>query len=191
MMVIIIAGEGEVGDKPRSRWNPGFALVEEVQQSGHHQSAQNRFGDSVIVCSYLRDIIEPIIIPQFCQHTQNFRFMDDNAPYIVPELSQLNFRKSKCFIWYCQQCPHDLNPIEHDGVSVVQPASSAQALFEAVEDRLVGQQHYKDPQSHSHGARHAFAHDQHQVVPLPFSDQLSTAETGTAGQDLIERGFFT
>uniref|UniRef100_A0A3Q1G7N9 Tc1-like transposase DDE domain-containing protein n=1 Tax=Acanthochromis polyacanthus TaxID=80966 RepID=A0A3Q1G7N9_9TELE len=35
---------------------------------------------SVTACSYLRDIIEPTIIPQFCQHTPNFLFMDDNAP---------------------------------------------------------------------------------------------------------------
>uniref|UniRef100_A0A3B4ZW64 Tc1-like transposase DDE domain-containing protein n=1 Tax=Stegastes partitus TaxID=144197 RepID=A0A3B4ZW64_9TELE len=35
---------------------------------------------SVTARSYLRDIIEPIIIPQFCQHTPNFLFMDDNPP---------------------------------------------------------------------------------------------------------------
>ncbi|KAI3376764.1 hypothetical protein L3Q82_000366 [Scortum barcoo] len=35
---------------------------------------------SVTARSYLRDIIEPIIIPKFCQHTPNFLFMDDNAP---------------------------------------------------------------------------------------------------------------
>lgn len=34
--------------------------------------------------------------------------------------------------------------------------------------------------------QHAFAHDQHQVVPLALGDQLPTAETSTAGQDLIE-----
>ena len=38
---------------------------------------------------------------------------------------------------------------------------------------------------------HAFAHDQHQVVPLALSDQLSAAEASTAGQDLIEGGFLT
>lgn len=35
---------------------------------------------SVTARSYLRDIIEPIIIPQFRQHPPNFLFMDDNAP---------------------------------------------------------------------------------------------------------------
>lgn len=39
--------------------------------------------------------------------------------------------------------------------------------------------------------QHAFAHDQHQVVPLALSDQLAAAETSTAGQDLIEGGFLT
>ncbi|CAG5924037.1 unnamed protein product, partial [Menidia menidia] len=76
MMVASFAGEGEVSNKPRSRWSPGFALAEEVQ---HH----------------------------------NLLFMDDNAHHISPELSQLNFRKSECFIWYGQQCPHDLKPKEH------------------------------------------------------------------------------
>lgn len=37
--------------------------------------------------------------------------------------------------------------------------------------------------------QHALTHDQHQVVPLALSDQLSTAEAGTAGQDLIKGGF--
>ena len=35
---------------------------------------------SVTARSYLRDIIKPIIIPKFCQHTPDFLFMDDNAP---------------------------------------------------------------------------------------------------------------
>lgn len=38
--------------------------------------------------------------------------------------------------------------------------------------------------------QHAFAHDQHQVVPLALSDQLAAAETSTAGQDLIEGSLF-
>lgn len=38
--------------------------------------------------------------------------------------------------------------------------------------------------------QHAFAHDQHEVVPLALSDQISTAEASTAGQDLVEGGFF-
>lgn len=39
--------------------------------------------------------------------------------------------------------------------------------------------------------QHAFAHHQHQVVPLALSDQLSAAEASAAGQDLVEGGFFT
>lgn len=35
---------------------------------------------SVTARSYIRDIIDPIIIPQFRQHTPNFLFMDDNNP---------------------------------------------------------------------------------------------------------------
>lgn len=38
--------------------------------------------------------------------------------------------------------------------------------------------------------QHSFAHDQHQVVPLALSNQLGAAETGAAGQDLVEGGFF-
>lgn len=38
--------------------------------------------------------------------------------------------------------------------------------------------------------QHAFAHDQHQVVPLALGDQLATAEASAAGKDLIEGGFF-
>lgn len=38
--------------------------------------------------------------------------------------------------------------------------------------------------------QHAFAHHQHQVVPLALSDQLAAAEASAAGQDLIEGGFF-
>uniref|UniRef100_A0A671UB61 Transposase Tc1-like domain-containing protein n=1 Tax=Sparus aurata TaxID=8175 RepID=A0A671UB61_SPAAU len=34
MMVVSVAGEGEVSDRLRSTWSPGFPLVEEVQQSG-------------------------------------------------------------------------------------------------------------------------------------------------------------
>lgn len=39
--------------------------------------------------------------------------------------------------------------------------------------------------------QHAFTHDQHQVVPLALGDQVTAAESGTAGQDLIEGGLFT
>lgn len=35
--------------------------------------------------------------------------------------------------------------------------------------------------------QHPFAHDQHQVVPLALADEVSTAETGAARQQLVER----
>lgn len=35
--------------------------------------------------------------------------------------------------------------------------------------------------------QHPFAHDQHQVVPLALTDEVSAAETGAARQQLVER----
>uniref|UniRef100_A0A3B5B5P7 Transposase Tc1-like domain-containing protein n=1 Tax=Stegastes partitus TaxID=144197 RepID=A0A3B5B5P7_9TELE len=39
MMVVSVAGEGEVSDMLRLTWSPGFTLVEEVQQSGQASPA--------------------------------------------------------------------------------------------------------------------------------------------------------
>uniref|UniRef100_A0A671XTI5 Reverse transcriptase domain-containing protein n=1 Tax=Sparus aurata TaxID=8175 RepID=A0A671XTI5_SPAAU len=63
--------------------------------------------------SYLRDIIEPIIIPQFRQHTPNFLFMDDNAPphrarNVTARLQEVGVPH---MVWPAMS--PDLNPIEH------------------------------------------------------------------------------
>ncbi|KAL0161944.1 hypothetical protein M9458_041340, partial [Cirrhinus mrigala] len=68
---------------------------------------------SVTARSYLRDIIEPIIIPQFCQHTPNFLFMDDNAPprhgrIVTARLQEVGVPH---MVW--PSMSPDLNPIEH------------------------------------------------------------------------------
>uniref|UniRef100_A0A3B5A2U8 Tc1-like transposase DDE domain-containing protein n=1 Tax=Stegastes partitus TaxID=144197 RepID=A0A3B5A2U8_9TELE len=62
---------------------------------------------------YLRDIIEPIIIPQFRQHTPNFLFMDDNAPphrarIVTTRLQEVGVPH---MVWPAMS--PDLNPIEH------------------------------------------------------------------------------
>uniref|UniRef100_A0A671XB86 Tc1-like transposase DDE domain-containing protein n=1 Tax=Sparus aurata TaxID=8175 RepID=A0A671XB86_SPAAU len=68
---------------------------------------------SVTARSYLRDIIEPIIIPQFCQHTPNFLFMDANAPphrarIVTARLQEVGVPH---MVWPAMS--PDLNPIEH------------------------------------------------------------------------------
>lgn len=49
-------------------------------------------------------------------------------------------------LWARVLTQHCADLIGQDGVCVVQPAASAQALFEAVEDGLVGEKHHQDPQ---------------------------------------------
>ena len=63
--------------------------------------------------SYLRDIINPIIIPQHRQYAPNFIFMDDNAPRTVLISYELVSRRSDCVTWNGPHCPPDLNPLEH------------------------------------------------------------------------------
>ena len=65
---------------------------------------------SVTARSYLRDIIEPIIIPKFRQHTPTFCSWMIMLHHIVPELSQLDFRKSETLKCYAQQCPLACTP---------------------------------------------------------------------------------
>ncbi|KAL1276870.1 hypothetical protein QQF64_023543 [Cirrhinus molitorella] len=67
---------------------------------------------SVTTCSYLRDIIEPIIIPQFRQHTPSFLFIDDNAPHrariVTARIQEVGVPH---MVWPAMS--PDLNPIEH------------------------------------------------------------------------------
>lgn len=55
--------------------------------------------------------------------------------------------------WASALTQHCADLISQHGVGVVQPASSTQALLEAVEDGLIGQQHHQDPQGCCHRAR--------------------------------------
>lgn len=74
---------------------------------------------------------------------------------------------------------HCADLIGQDGVGVVQPASSAQALFEAVEDRLIGQQHHQDPQSCRHcGGVEMFFHEHQEPIKAQRSHQLLTRPAG-------------
>ncbi|KAL1268458.1 hypothetical protein QQF64_033821 [Cirrhinus molitorella] len=68
---------------------------------------------SVTAHSYLRDIIEPTIIPQFHQHTLNFLFMDDNAPPRHARIvtAQLQEVEVPHMVWPAMS--PDLNPTEH------------------------------------------------------------------------------
>ena len=68
---------------------------------------------SVTARSYLRDIIEPIIIPQFRQRTPNYLFMDDNAPphrarIVTARLQEVGVPH---MVWPAMS--PDLNSIEH------------------------------------------------------------------------------
>ena len=55
--------------------------------------------------SYLRDIINPIIIPQHRQYAPNFIFMDDKRPRTVLISYELVSRRSDCVAWNGPHCP--------------------------------------------------------------------------------------
>lgn len=60
---------------------------------------------------------------------------------------------------------HCADLIGQDGVRVVQPATATQALFEAIEDGLVGKQHHQDPQSCCDRARvKMFLHEHQEPI---------------------------
>lgn len=78
---------------------------------------------------------------------------------------------------------HCADLIGQDRVGVVQPASSTQALFEAVEDGLVGEQHHQDPQSCCDGARvKVFLHEHQEPIKAQRPHQLLARPAGGHGE---------
>lgn len=71
---------------------------------------------------------------------------------------------------------HGADLIGQDRVGVVQPAAAAQALSEAVEYGLIGEQHHQDPQSCCDRARvKMFLHEHQEPIKTERPDQLLTS----------------
>lgn len=63
--------------------------------------------------SYLQNVIEPIIIPQWQQHAPNFLFMDDNAPPHRARIVTARLQAARVPHMDWPAMSPDLNPLEH------------------------------------------------------------------------------
>uniref|UniRef100_A0A8C8DUF1 Tc1-like transposase DDE domain-containing protein n=1 Tax=Oryzias sinensis TaxID=183150 RepID=A0A8C8DUF1_9TELE len=96
---ISVAGDGEMNDTLRSTWSP----VEDVQQSGQASPVNTK---PII-------IIQPIITPEFHQHTPNFLFMDDNAPPHCTGIVTARIQEIRVSHMVWPAMTPDLNSIEY------------------------------------------------------------------------------
>lgn len=89
----------------------------------------------------------------------------------------------------CELTQYCADLIGQDGVSVVQPAASAQALFEAVEGGLVGEQHHQNPQSCCDRARvKMFFHKHQEPIKAQRPHQFLTSPAGGDGEQIALTG---
>lgn len=80
---------------------------------------------------------------------------------------------------------HCADLIGQNRVGVVQPAASTQALFEAVEDGLVGEQHHQDPQGCRDRARvKMLLHEHQEPIKAQRPHQLLTRPAGGGGEQM-------
>lgn len=77
---------------------------------------------------------------------------------------------------------HGADLIGQDRVGVVQPPATTQALSEAVEYRLIGEQHHQDPQSCCDRARmKMFLHEHQEPIKTKSPDKLLTSSVQRNG----------
>lgn len=118
-------------------WSPGFALVEEVQQSDQVSPGKTDLvieDGSVTAHFYPRDIIESIITPQINKHTPNFLYMDGNAPLHRVRIVTAHLQEVRVLHMVWPTVSPDLNPVEQvwDIVRLVRsPRRRCQAVIVA------------------------------------------------------------
>ena len=89
---------------------------------------------------------------------------------------------------------HRADLIGQDGVGVVEPAAATQALLEAVEGGLVGEQYHQDPQGCRHRAGvEVLLHEHQEPIEAHGPHQLITRSAGgdreqVGGEPWVFRG---
>lgn len=77
---------------------------------------------------------------------------------------------------------HCADLIGQNGVGVVQPAASTKALFEAVKDWLIGEQHHQNPQSCCDCGRvKVFLHEHQEPIKTESPNQFLTRSAEREG----------